>query len=168
LAEPRKGAESSAGRAAPAGWTPAEIRARAPHAPPFLFVDEVLEVSSERARGSYRFRVDEPFFAGHFPGAPVTPGVILIETMCQTAMLPLGLYLLSLEPEMHAGARASAVLTDVEAEFYRPVLPGETVIGEATKIFWRGRKLRARLALLGPTGELLAAGHAGAIGLLLP
>ncbi|MBL8900198.1 MAG: beta-hydroxyacyl-ACP dehydratase [Planctomycetes bacterium] len=166
MAESVRSPSSGAEGALPLGWTTAEILARVPHAPPFRFVDEVLEVSAERARGSYRFRIDEAFYAGHFPKSPVTPGVILIETMCQTAMLPLGLYLLSLEPAMHAEARARAVLTDVEAEFYRPVLPGETVIGEATKVFWRGRKLRAALELRSSAGELLAAGHAGAIGVL--
>ena len=148
------------------GWAPSEILARIPHAPPFRFVDEILEVSREHAKGLYHFREDEPFYAGHFPKEPVTPGVILIETMCQTAMLPLGLYLLSLEAAKIEHARCRTVLTDVEAEFYRPVRPGERVIGAAFKVFWRGRKLRARLELHTPDGELIAAGHAGALGMI--
>lgn len=148
------------------GWAPSEILSRIPHAAPFRFVDEILEVSREHAKGLYRFREDEAFYAGHFPQEPVTPGVILIETMCQTAMLPLGLYLLSIDAAKMPNVRCRTLLTDVEAEFYRPVRPGERVIGEAFKVFWRRRKLRARLAMHTPDGELIAVGHAAAFGVI--
>jgi 3-hydroxymyristoyl/3-hydroxydecanoyl-(acyl carrier protein) dehydratase len=63
-----------------------------PQRPPFRFIEEILELDEEHIVGVYRFRSDEYFYAGHFPGLPVTPGVILIETMAQTGVVAFGLY----------------------------------------------------------------------------
>ncbi len=57
-----------------------------PHREPFVFVDEVLELAAgASARGVKTFRGDEAFFAGHFPGEPIVPGVILTEALAQMA-----------------------------------------------------------------------------------
>ena len=64
-----------------------------PQRHPFRFIGEILELDEEHIVGVYRFRSDEYFYAGHFPGLPVTPGVILIETMAQTGVVAFGLYL---------------------------------------------------------------------------
>jgi len=60
---------------------PAEIL---PHRPPFLFVDEILEiVPGHSARGRWRLTGDEWFFTGHFPGRPTLPGVLMCEAIAQ-------------------------------------------------------------------------------------
>src|SRR4030065_2658038 len=64
-----------------------------PQQPPFRFIDEILTLDEEHIAGVYRFRSDEYFYRGHFPGLPITPGVILIETMAQTGVVAFGLYL---------------------------------------------------------------------------
>lgn len=62
-----------------------------PHRPPFVFVDEVIEVvPGERASCRKTFPADTPFFAGHFPGDPLVPGVILTEALAQTAGIAAG------------------------------------------------------------------------------
>lgn len=89
-----------------------------PHRAPFLFLDRVLEVSEKHCIAERTFQADEPFFAGHFPGHPIVPGVILIEAMAQT----LGYLALRQRPDH------GVLLTGVDGcRIRRPALPGDTV-----------------------------------------
>ncbi len=70
-----------------------EIIHQLPYTEPFLFVDELLHVDENGAKGTYTFSETLDFYKGHFKNFPVTPGVILTETMAQIGVVCLGLFL---------------------------------------------------------------------------
>jgi 3-hydroxyacyl-[acyl-carrier-protein] dehydratase len=144
--------------------SPAQILDLLPQQPPFRFVDEILEVDEQRIAGRYRFREDEWFYAGHFPGRPVTPGVILLESMCQVGVVALGIYLFALEQSVEEAREWTTLFVDAESEFLRAVLPGETVTIRGERIFWRRHKLRARVQMFAADGTLVAQTTASGLG----
>jgi 3-hydroxyacyl-[acyl-carrier-protein] dehydratase len=92
-----------------------------PHRPPFLFVDEVTELTVGGARGHWTLTGDEPFFAGHFPGRPTLPGVLMIEAMAQ-----LGAYVVLADPNVAPGKLPLFGGVD-GVRFRRQVVPGDTL-----------------------------------------
>lgn len=132
-----------------------------PQVAPFRFIDRIVELSSESISAEYQFRGDEWFYQGHFPGDPVTPGVILIEAMAQTGLVALGLFLLSREQP----ARTMRTLfTESSVEFLDIVKPGEKVIINGERLFWRRNKLRSNVALRLVSGKLIAMGTVSGMG----
>jgi 3-hydroxyacyl-[acyl-carrier-protein] dehydratase len=97
-----------------------------PHRPPFLFVSSLLAVEPGRsASGHWVLSGDEPFFAGHFPGRPTLPGVLMVESLAQ-----LGGIAVLLDPR-YAGKLP--LFGGIErARFRRQVVPGETLHLEVT------------------------------------
>jgi 3-hydroxyacyl-[acyl-carrier-protein] dehydratase len=101
-----------------------EIEELLPHRSPFLFVDEIISADKERIAARHTFREGEFFFAGHFPGYPVVPGVILVETMAQSGGA--GLKKLGI-----LGGDALFFLASVDkVKFRRQVRPGEELRSE--------------------------------------
>jgi 3-hydroxyacyl-[acyl-carrier-protein] dehydratase len=137
-----------------------------PQRAPFRFVDELLEIDRNHVVCKYTFREDEFFYPGHFPGEPVTPGVILIETMAQ-AMALHAMYLLSLDVGSAEAGRHRALFADAQQiEFRKPVYPSQTVYTRGEAVAWRLKKLRSRVELRDESNELLASGVLSGMGVL--
>jgi len=96
-----------------------------PHRYPFLLVDRIERADAEEIVGYKRFTADEPFFAGHFPGYPVVPGVLLVECMAQTG----GAGVAAMGGLDEAGGEPGVTfLASVDkAKFRRQVRPGDEV-----------------------------------------
>lgn len=139
------------------------VLALVPQQAPFRFIDRILEIEDERIVGQYTFKQDEFFYRGHFPGRPVTPGVILIETMAQTAVVSLGIYLMLKEGHEDPG-KFLTVFTEVNAEFLKEVKPGDQVTIKAERLFWRRRKLKAKAEIYLPNGELAVSATLSGLG----
>jgi 3-hydroxyacyl-[acyl-carrier-protein] dehydratase len=137
-----------------------------PQRRPFRFVDELITLDAKRAEGRYRFRPDEYFYQGHFPDHPVTPGVILIETMGQVGVVAHGIYLYGLDHTRAEIDNYFTVLTDGEAEFFAMVRPGDEVRVTSELVFFRRRKLRSRVELRLADGRLAASATLAGIGVL--
>jgi len=116
-----------------------QIQQFLPHRYPFLLVDRIIEFEPrKRIVGIKNVTVNEFFFQGHFPGAPVMPGVLVIEAMAQTAGVLM----------YHEVADASNKLvffTGIDkAKFRRPVVPGDTLRLELTVLRLKSRYIRLR------------------------
>jgi 3-hydroxyacyl-[acyl-carrier-protein] dehydratase len=99
----------------------AEIHAAIPHREPFLLLDEIVERDEKRIVCRKTFHGDEYFYAGHYPGMPLTPGVLLCEAAMQA-----GAVLLSAHATADAG-RVPVATRMNEVRFKRMVKPGETI-----------------------------------------
>ncbi len=98
-----------------------EIMKILPHRYPFLLVDRVTELETgKRIVGIKNVSINEPFFPGHFPGHPVMPGVLIIESMAQVACI---LAILSSDDSVRSKATYFASIDN--ARFRKPVLPGD-------------------------------------------
>ena len=139
----------------------AEILKAVPQQPPFRFIDEILEMDENRITGAYRFKEDEYFYAGHFPGNPITPGVILIEMMAQSGIVALGLYNIMLQKNVgvdQLGEVVSLFSSVEQVEFMRLVLPGERVIVHGEKIHYRRGIFKAKVSADGENGVPICSG----------
>jgi 3-hydroxyacyl-[acyl-carrier-protein] dehydratase len=103
-----------------------------PHRPPFLMVDNILEIERlKRIVGLKSVSINESYFQGHFPGKPIMPGVLIIEGMAQTGALLLLMEIPDREKKLLYFAAVD------EARFRRPVVPGDQLRMEVTVLKFR-------------------------------
>ncbi len=122
-----------------------------PHRPPFLFVDRITEIGDNRIVGEKDVTGEEWFFAGHFPGAPVMPGVLIVEAIAQTGAC------LALNAHGLAGQIPYFAALD-KVRFRRPVKPGARLVMECTVKWVRGRVGRVEGRAM-VNGEVVAEGE---------
>lgn len=137
-----------------------------PHKPPFLFIDEIISFNSEQISGSYTFKKDETFYAGHYPNKPITPGVILLESMCQLGLAAFAIYLCSLDANPIKSKDLLFLMTDANFEVLKPVYPGEKVIITSNKLIWRRLRLRCKVEMHDSKGNLVATTVASGLGVI--
>ena len=144
-----------------------EVLQLVPQQKPFRFIDEIISLDDERIVGAYRFREDEYFYRGHFPGNPITPGVILIETMAQVGVVAFGIYLLSRQRNMRP-AQIDMPLSLFSLadgiEFKKIVSPGERVIIKGKKIYFRNNIIKANVFMERENGENVCFGNLSGVG----
>src|SRR5205809_7948200 len=115
------------------------IKRLLPHRYPFLLVDRIIELKPlERIVGIKQVSINESFFQGHFPGAPVMPGVLVIEALAQCGAI------LALREIDDRDAKLVLFTGIKEARFRRPVVPGDTLVLEVTAIRVGSRVQRMR------------------------
>lgn len=109
-----------------------EIQRILPHRYPFLLIDRVVELTrKQRIVAIKNVSINEPFFAGHFPGYPIMPGVLIVEAMAQAG----GALLLTEVPDRDSKLM---VFTGIEkARFRKPVFPGDQLRIEVEVQAWR-------------------------------
>jgi 3-hydroxyacyl-[acyl-carrier-protein] dehydratase len=115
------------------------IKKLLPHRYPFLLIDRIIELTPrERVVGIKQVSINESFFQGHFPGAPVMPGVLVIEALAQCGAI------LALR-EIEDRDQKLVFFTGIkEARFRKPVVPGDTLVLEVTALRTGSRIQRMR------------------------
>lgn len=131
-----------------------DIIAQLPYSEPFLFVDELLHADENGVTGTYTFRENLDFYKGHFKDNPVTPGVILTETMAQIGMVCLGIFLLGND----LGENTVIAFTSADMEFLKPVYPNEKVTVTSEKLFFRFGKLKCNAVMKNEAGQEVCRG----------
>src|ERR1700761_5276044 len=121
-----------------------EIMSILPHRYPFLLIDRVVEMERrKRIVAIKNVTIYEPFFAGHFPGYPIMPGVLIVEDMAQAG----GAMLLK---EVEDRSDKLIVFTGIEkARFRRPVVPGDQLRIEVQMLNWRAASSRVMVRMEG-------------------
>ena len=129
-----------------------EILNRLPYAKPFLFVDDLSEINENGIKGTFTYHKDLEFYKGHFKNHPITPGVILTETMAHIGLVCFGIYLTG-------ATNAMVMLSSCQIDFIKPVDPGEKVTVTSIKNYFRFNKLSCKVVMENEAGEMVCKGE---------
>ena len=141
-----------------------EVLAKVPQQAPFRFIDAIEELDAEHIVATYTFPPDADFYRGHFPGNPITPVVILVETAAQTAVVAFGIYLYARETSREDVDKLLTIFTDCAVDFSGTVLPGDRVRTTGRIKFFRRKKLRASFEMKKDDGTVVCSGELSGMG----
>jgi len=131
-----------------------------PYKSSFLFVDNITSLDENGVTGDHTLKKDAFFYEDHFPGNPVTPGVIITEIMAQIGLVVLGIYLMvngsTKDVVMDEGS--FPLLTSTDVSFFKMVLPEEKVTVTSKKQYFRFGKLKCVVEMHNAVGEIVAKG----------
>ncbi|MBC7660680.1 MAG: hydroxymyristoyl-ACP dehydratase [Chitinophagaceae bacterium] len=122
-----------------------KILAVLPQQKPFRYVDAITHLDDKSIVGNYTFRQDEWFYQGHFPGNPITPGVILLECMAQVGLAAMAIHLFlasGRDPEARVTLFQSA-----NVDFLFPVRPGDKVTVFGEKLIFKMGKVKCDIVM---------------------
>lgn len=136
--------------------TAKEILKKLPYQKPFLFVDDLTEISENGITGHYTFDKNEFFYTGHFKDNPVTPGVILTEVMAQIGVVCLGIFLGN--DSDFGKEKPQIALTSNSIDFFIPVYPGEKVMVVSNREYFRFHKLKCKVEMFNASNQLVCRG----------
>ncbi len=133
-----------------------------PYKSSFLFVDDITSLNDDGVTGDYTLKPESFFYEDHFPGNPVTPGVIITEIMAQIGLVVLGIHLMLGDVKQHEGFEmhedSFPLLTSTNVDFFKMVLPGEKVIVTSKKQYFRFGKLKCVVEMRDVNSEMIAKG----------
>lgn len=119
-----------------------QVKKILPHRHPMLLIDEVVEMSEDSVIAAKNLTNADPFFAGHFPGRPIMPGVLMIEALAQAG----GILILT---KSGNNGRLAYLASVTEAKFRRVVVPGERLLLKVQLL-----KMKSRIGLVHGVAEV--------------
>lgn len=131
-----------------------EIMGFLPYAKPFLFVDSIESISDKAVVGTFKFDASLDFYQGHLINFPITPGVILIETMAQIGLVCLGIYL----TQDNISITTKVLMSSAKVDFLKPVFPNEKVTVFSELEYFRFQKLRCKVKMENENKEVVCQG----------
>ncbi len=121
-----------------------------PYKNPFLFVGDILSLDDEHISGTYDLKTNEYFYSGHFPGTPITPGVIIIEIMAQIGLVCFGIHLLD---QSALKKNIIPVFSSTKVDFTGFARPGDHLLVNSKKIYFRFNKLKCEIECINKTKD---------------
>lgn len=131
-----------------------EIMGFLPYTKPFLFVDSIESISDKAVVGTFKFDASLDFYQGHLINFPITPGVILIETMAQIGLVCLGIYL----TQDNISITTKVLMSSAKVDFLKPVFPNEKVTVFSELEYFRFQKLRCKVKMENENNEVVCQG----------
>lgn len=128
-----------------------------PYSTPFLFVDDLEQIDDDGVIGTYTYPLESFFYEGHFKGNPVTPGVILTETMAQIGLVCLAIYLIRDQIEAQT-TLPEMFMVESDVAYFLPVYPDEKVKVISKKEYFRFGKLKCSVELRNEKDEVVCKG----------